>query len=313
MWTELRTQRKNTGGANPMKTDSGSFIRVLTSLAVLVALCVPPSAYASDTFTVIEAFPGGASGGPSYSTPISDASGNLYGATVWGGTFKPTDCEYGCGLVYELSPSASGYTENVLYTFAGGADGATPVAGLVFDTVGNLYGTTSAGGTRGGAGTVFELSPSTSGWTKTILYSFTGGNDGSYPESLAFDSAGNLYGAARQGGVRNVGVIFELSPSTTGWIEKTLHVFSGGEDGAYPNVGLVVDAAGNLYGTAANGGNTTASICQRYSGCGVVFELSPSSSGFWKETVLQKFNGGAGGGGPSGLTIDARGNIYVTA
>jgi uncharacterized repeat protein (TIGR03803 family) len=280
-------------------------VRTLASLAL--ATLLGASAYASDSFSVIEAFPGGVDGGPSYSTPISDASGNLYGTTVWGGIFNSTDCQQGCGLVDELSPSGSGWTETILYSFAGGRDGLAPAASLIFDASGNLYRTTSGGGSHE-AGTVFELFPSASGWTKTDLYSFTG-LGGSYPESITFDSAGNLYGAARQGGAANYGIIFQLAPSGSGWTEHVLHAFTGGKDGAYPSVGLVFDAAGNLYGTAYNGGNLSSALCQNFSGCGVVFELSPTTGG-WRETVPHAFTGGADGGGPSGLAIDASGNLY---
>jgi uncharacterized repeat protein (TIGR03803 family) len=213
---------------------------------------------------------------------------------VWGGYSNSTDCRYGCGLVYELFPSGATWSEVVLYTFTGGSDGASPVAGLIFDAAGNLYGTTSAGGTHG-AGTIFELSPIAGSWTETILYSFTG-LGGSYPESLAFDASGNLYGAARQGGSANYGIIFQQTPSGSGWTEHVLHAFTGGKDGSYPNAGIVFDGAGNLYGTASNGGNTTSSMCQTFSGCGVVFELSQTSSGVWRETVPHAFTGGADGG-----------------
>jgi uncharacterized repeat protein (TIGR03803 family) len=294
-----------------MKTNSGLLMTILTCFAVAAALSMPLPAHAGDTFSVILSFPGGTAGGPSYSTLISDASGNLYGTTVWGGIINSTNCGNGCGVVYELTPTGSGYTETVLYSFAGGDDGYSPDAGVVFDSTGNLYGTTSAGGTHG-AGTVFELSPGASGWTKTILYNLPGGKGASYPESVTFDSAGNLYVPARQGGAYNFGLIFQLTPSATGWIEHTLHVFTGGKDGGGPNTGLVFDASGNLYGTTANGGSKTASICQTYLGCGVVFELS-SSSGTWKETVLHTFTGGTDGGGPSGVTIDSSGNLYGTA
>jgi uncharacterized repeat protein (TIGR03803 family) len=293
-----------------MKNTARLLTTFLLCLAAAVPVVVSTPAYATDSFTVIEPFAGGTAGGPSYSTLVADSSGNLYGTTVWGGIVN-SHCEYGCGVVYELSPSGASWTETVLYSFTGGSDGLGPVAGLVFDATGNLFGTTSAGGTRG-AGTVFELSPGTSGWSKTVIYNFTGGADGSYPESLTFDAAGNLYGAARQGGNANYGVIFELAASGSGWTRHILHSFSGGNDGAYPNVGLVFDASGNLYGTASNGGSTSSSICQTFSGCGVVFELTNTSGG-WKETVPHAFTGAADGGGPSGLTIDASGNLYGTA
>ena len=199
---------------------------------------------------------------------IFDQSGNLYGTTVYGGT-------YGSGAIYELSPSGSGWTERILYSFTGGTDGANPYAGLIFDQAGNLYGATAAGGSRTG-GTAFELSPSNGGWTFNLLYSFTGAGGQFAPgpiASLAFDGAGNLYGTAHADGAYSSGSVFKLTPGGGGWTYTSLHDFTGGDDGAGPRSSIVFDRSGNMYGTAAGGGSGDPYNC--YASCGVVFQITP--------------------------------------
>jgi uncharacterized repeat protein (TIGR03803 family) len=183
-------------------------------------------------------------------------------------------------------------------------DGWEPIAGLVMDAAGNLYGTTFYGGAYG-SGTVFELSPRANGWSETVLYSFNDvGSDGFWPNSkLVFDAAGNLYGTTFFGGYFQVGTVFELSPVTGGgWTETTIHAFDPkNEDGKYPHAGLIVDAAGNLYGTAAGGG---------HSGDGVVYELTASASGNWTEKILHSFSGSDGASPYSSVVFDAFGDLY---
>ncbi len=221
---------------------------------------------------------------------IFDSSGNLYGATAYGGQYGcgPDDENY-CGTVFELGPNGSGgWKETIIYSFpSGGSDGDFPNGGLIFDQSGNLYGTTEGGGlgsctSRLGCGTAFELSPNGSGdWTETLLYSFgTDNSDGWEPEAgLIFDQSGNLYGTTGEGGSENCnyagcGTVFELSPSGSGgWTETTLYGFKGDSDGAFPNGGLIFDRSGNLYGTTADGGDTA---CNSGFGCGTAFELSPN-------------------------------------
>src|SRR6516165_1947158 len=187
------------------------------------------------------------------------------------------------------------YTKKVIYSFAGGSDGADPLAGLVRDGVGNLYGTTYAGGDYG-SGTVFRLD--TTG-KEAVLHSFSGGPDGGYPYAgLILDAAGNLYGTADAGGAHNYGVVFEVP---AGGAEGVLYSFTGtGGDGADPLAGLVRDAAGNLYGTTASGGA---------SGLGAVFKVSAGGA----ESVLHSFTGGSDGEYPYASVIrDAAGNLYGT-
>ncbi len=156
--------------------------------------------------------------------------------------------------------------ETVLYNFsANGTDGFLPWASLIFDRAGNLYGTTTWGGTYG-YGTVFELTPNGSGgWTETVLYNFTFGTDGAIPYAgVIFDSAGNLYGTTFDGGTYGNGTVFELTPNGSGgWTETVLHSFSSGIDGANPYAGLILDRAGNLYGTTLDGGAISTVRCSR--------------------------------------------------
>ena len=205
---------------------------------------------------------------------------------------------------------AQASTEQVLYSFSNnGADGYAPYSGLIFDSAGNLYGTTALGGAHG-CGTVFELSPAGTGWTETVIYSFRNNSkDGCTPyASLIFDGTGNLYGTTYAGGGQGFGTVFELTPGGNGqWEETVLRSFSGG-NGAFLIAGLAIDAAGNLYGTTVAGG--TGDNCT--GGCGTVFQLTPAAKGRWKETVLHSFAGmGGDGAWPwAGVVLDASGNLY---
>ena len=184
-----------------------------------------------------------------------------------------------------------------------GTDGYNPYASVIFDTSGNLYSTTVYGGV-GLGGAVFELTPKAGGgWTAKLLHSFNT-TDGANPyASLTFDSAGNLYGTTHQGGTYYEGVVFELTPGAGGiWTEKVLHNFGSSGDGYYPFSGLVLDSAGNLYGTTPMGG-----LCVN---CGTVFELTLTAGGSWTESVLYSFSGTDLPLG--GLSFDASGNLYGT-
>ena len=224
---------------------------------------------------------------------IRDAAGNLYSTTVRGGV-------NGQGTVFELTPGTGGtWTEKVLYSFASGADGALPVAGLIFDHAGNLYGTTSLGNTSGN-GTVFELTPGAGGtWTEHVLYSFGTGTDGMNPYAgVIFDATGHLYGTTFRGGTYGGGTAFELTPAGGGsWTEKITHNFGNGTDGVNP-LGLVFDSAGNLYGATQIGGS--------YGG-GTVFRLNAQG-----ESLLYSFSGADGAMPYSSLILDATGNLYGT-
>jgi uncharacterized repeat protein (TIGR03803 family) len=210
-------------------------------------------------------------------------------------------------VVVAATQAAQAQTYSVLYSFGGkggskreSKHGANPGAGLIEDKNGNFYGTTYDGGAYS-SGTVFRLD--TTG-AETVLYSFTRGADGGYPQaSLVRDSAGNLYGTTLYGGAYNGGVVFKLD--TTG-AETVLYSFTGGADGGNPQASLVRDAAGNLYGTTVSGGGPG---CFPEDGCGTVFRLESSGN----ETVLHSFTGGADGGNPyAALVRDSAGNLYGT-
>lgn len=259
---------------------------------------------------------------------ILDASGNLYGTTVMGGTYA--NSSQGYGVVYQLAPSENPqrqWTESVYYNFQGFPDGAYPEAGLVMDKNGNLYGTADVGGDSSDrAGTVFQLVPDgIGGWNYNLLHTFEGTSFGTVPSDggdprggLVVDEAGNVFGLTYRGGgactdTNGCGVLFEISPNPDGsWTYQTIHAFKGscyspGVDGGYPWSHLVRDRAGNLYGTTECGG--------KY-GFGTVFEFKQvGKKKTWKEVVLHNFyyNTQHDGVFPvTGVTFDKAGNLYGT-
>lgn len=205
-----------------------------------------------------------------------------------------------------LAASASAQIYKPLFRFDNSSVGLFPSGGLILDAAGNLYGTTASGGScsssSNGCGLVFELSPGASGWTETVLYSFSG-PDGYLPTAgVVFDLQGNLYGTTSNGGAFNNGTVFELTPTASGWQQQVLYSFTGGSDGGLLPYGVVLDGAGNVYGTTYLGGANNQ---------GVLFQLTNSGSG-WTENVLVNFDNLAGTG-PSPLAFDAAGNLYGTA
>jgi uncharacterized repeat protein (TIGR03803 family) len=256
------------------------------------------------TFTTLHSF--SASGDASNPEGvILDSSGNLYGASYQGGV-------NGDGAVFELAHSSSGWTESVLYSFSTGAGGFSPTGNVSFDASGNLIGVTGSGGSGTGNGVVYKLTPGSSTWTESVLYSFNGGTDGIRPVSnVIFDSAGDIFGVTNQGASANYGTVYELAPSAGTYAENQLYAFPA-TDGASVAGGLVADSAGNLYGTAVLGGMN---LCPNggYFGCGSVYKLSPASNGTWERTVLHNFTGASGGNSPAAsLTFDSAGNLYGT-
>jgi hypothetical protein len=289
--------------------------KMMIAVLAVVVVMIAGTGLASDKQTTLYEFNGKTNGGNPHSGLIADAAGNLYGTTIDGGIscaiFKT------CGVVFELSPSTSGsWTETVLYSFAGGNDGAYPESALVFDANGNLYGTTAAGGgstaCTGGCGTIFELSPNGSGgWTEQVLFVDTNSpSDGQdfAGAPLLLDSEGNLFGVQPYGGENGVGAIFELSPGTSGWTYTTLFSFTS-TTGIYPVGGLIRDAAGNFYGATEEGGDVTGTWGCSIEGCGVVYSLTQSDSG-WTYGQLFTFHGPGGSQPTSGLVFDAAGNLY---
>jgi uncharacterized repeat protein (TIGR03803 family) len=256
---------------------------------------------------------------------ILDSAGNLYGATFSGGYGDCDEVHDGCGTVFEASPRENGrWAVKFPYGFDG-PDGAVPVGSLVFDAAGNLYGSSEEGGAQNcgymGCGTIFKLTrDGGDNWTLTNLHYFGDGKRGASPNgNLIFDSIGNLYGTAQYGGVgvcqdgyQGCGAVFELIPSADGkWTYKILHEFENdGKDGFFPNGTLVLDKAGNLYGSTPYGGS--GQNCAP-NGCGTVFELTPGADGKWTERIVHVFRNDGDGFVPfAGLTADRAGNLYGT-
>jgi uncharacterized repeat protein (TIGR03803 family) len=284
----------------------------LALVVVFVLTVVAGPAAQAQTYNKLHDFTGGEDGAnPRSGLTLDPAGRNLYGTAYNGGTA-------GAGTAYQLKPMGSNWIFNLLYTFAGGSDGANPTARVIFGPNGTLYGTTLYDG-AGGAGTVFNLRPfptvcraALCPWMKTLLYAFAGGADGAFPElaDLLFDRSGNIYGTTYNGGTGNdgYGTVYELSPSGSGYTESVLYRFSG-SDGDRPVAGVIPDSSGNLYGTTTFGGNLGCNVGFE-PGCGVVYELTPSESS-WTESTVYTFQNGNDGSLPySGLIFDSSGNLY---
>ena len=285
-----------------METQSRSKHYLRGVIAVLTPLLLLLSAASASKTEVIYAFAGGNDGEYLDTDLVIDSAGNLYGSTVAGGT-------HSSGTVFELSPSGSGWTHTVLYSFTGSADGGEPYKGVTLDTHGNIYGTAVTGGggsCEGGCGVVFKLTKSNGSWTQTVIHQFTGGSDGSGPGSgLTFDLHGNIYGMTPTGGTYGLGTVYQLQPQTNGtWNLNVIHTFTGGNDGSSGSAGrLILDRAGNLYGVTTVGGAN---------GKGIVFEIT-HANGTWTLTPLYAFKDQPDGALPyGGLIFDKGGNLYGT-
>ena len=257
------------------------------------------------THTVLYSFTGGTDGAEAYGGVTLDADGNLYGATVAGGTGQ--GCEGGCGVVYRLTNNDGGtWTETVLHNFTGGNDGSGPGSAPSIDRAGNLYGMTPTGGAYS-AGTIYRLHPRPDGtWKFNIVHAFTGGDDGlgGSKGRMIFDDRGHIFGASTAGGANGAGVIFELKRSRSGWNLKVLYAFKGQPDAGFPYGSLLFDQSGNLFGTSYYDGAND---------LGAVYELSPQPGGLWKEKVLYSFKGGSDGANAiSGLLFGPNGEMYGT-
>lgn len=252
---------------------------------------------ASGQENVLYNFGGGTDGANPQGRLVMDATGNLYGTTYSGGVSN-------VGTVFMVTRTGK---EKVLHGFRGGADGANPVAGLAIDKAGNLYGTTTAGGSNGN-GTVFMLvvpTVSGGGWTEKVLHTFGNGTDGTIPiAGVTLDASGNLYGTTSAGGSYGYGTVFQLKRSTSGWSESILHDFVLGSDGGVPYAGLTLGGTGVLYGAATEGGGGGTN------GGGTVFELTEGSGG-WTFTVIYALPGWNISGTFRNLLLGS-GKIYAT-
>ncbi|MFZ0418252.1 MAG: choice-of-anchor tandem repeat GloVer-containing protein [Candidatus Sulfotelmatobacter sp.] len=209
---------------------------------------------------LLHKFTGGVDGEFPWGGVTFDSSGSLFGTTLGGGADT-------YGVVFEFVPAGSAWQERVIHSFTNAEDGSQPFGNLIFDALGNLYGTTAQDG-----GSVFEMTPTSSSWRFHTLYKFSGETDPSLPyDGVARDSSGNLYGTTFYGGANNLGTVFEVSPSSSGkWTMQILysfvHTIEDETDGYYPKGGLILDSSGNLYGTTNYGG---------YYNSGTVFEVTP--------------------------------------
>jgi uncharacterized repeat protein (TIGR03803 family) len=280
-----------------MQRNPSIFLSAFLVFALAVTIPALNVSAFSQTENTLYNFTGGSDGGTPYGGRlIFDPSGNLYGIAIFGGINDN-------GVIYELSPAAGGgWTQTVLYSFLGGSDGSNPEGALVFDSLGNLYGGTYAGGTHG-QGTIFELSPvSGGGWTEKILYNFAGGTDGANSNgSLTFGPDGSLYGTTVLGGINGMGTVFQLSPATGGtWTETVLFTCSqavGGE----PHGDVVFDSKGNFYTALINDGPFNA---------GAILRLK-LVDGTWRTGLIYSFKDDANGGFPLGdLAITPQGRLY---
>jgi uncharacterized repeat protein (TIGR03803 family) len=319
---QFKTLHKFSGGRNgggpvaDLVADSAGTLYGTTSSGGISSFCpkgcgtvfeLSPEPDGSWKETVLYRFQGPPDGAGPDGGVIFDQAGHLYGTTFQGGSGNG-------GAVFELTPNAKGgWSETIIYSFHGQYDGYLPQSGLVFDSAGNLYGTTISGGTDLD-GTVFQLKPNSNGvWTESILHNFCSSRnclDGLGPAgALVIDGSGNLYGMTSGGGkfkgcTSGCGVVFQLAPNSGGaWTENVLYNFRGKNDGGTPGAGLSWDGLGNLYGTTQAAGAN---------GLGVVFKMTPQGDGSWKEQSLHSFRGRDGQQPLAPVVSDTSGNLYGT-
>jgi uncharacterized repeat protein (TIGR03803 family) len=266
------------------------------ALAVALVMSMPSArAGVAPVLTSLYSFQGTPDGANPEADLIIDSNGNIYGTTIGGGA-------YGWGAVYQLTPNGGSWTETVLYSFTGGADGANPTSILSISSTGLIYGTAFGGGSVG-YGTIFQLTPPIlpgGTWTETVVHNFgVSGLDGINPQTkLLISATGDLYGTTYAGGLTGLGVVFQFSIATGQ--ERILYAFNGGTDGAHPQSGLIDDQGRKFYGTTYQGGAP---------GYGTVFQLTLGTGGVWNEKVLYGFTGGADGGIPNpGMFLDRSGS-----
>jgi uncharacterized repeat protein (TIGR03803 family) len=287
---------------------AGAALRLAVGLVAAI-IAVQAAQAQTYSYSVLYRFKGDPDGAAPEAGLILDPSGNLYGTTTSGGEHEqcPEGFGNGCGTVFELQHlSGDKWKEKVLYSFKGDPDGVGPFAGLVWDPLGSLYGTTAQGGASScfsdnPCGTVFRLTRESNGkWTEKVVHSFTENKDGGYPlDSLIHDKAGNLYGTTSTGGdsFNGYGTIFKVNKDDT---LTTLYTFTDGTDGATPAAGLLRDSSGNYYGTTRSGGGSANN--------GIVFKFNTPGA----LTTLYTFDWGVVGGSDAGVIMDKAGNLYGT-
>jgi len=280
---------------------SQSSYRVAIFTLAIGALLSP--AFAASNGKVIYNFTGQNDGGGPATQITFAPNGDAYGTTVTGGDF-------GCGTVFQLAPIGGDWQETTLYSFTCGADGKNPYGGVTSDPVGNLYGTTVAGGNGGacagdGCGTVYALTKSGNSWSEAVIYNFTGGNDGFGPGGrVVFDNEGNLFGTTPDGGQYSMGVVYELSLTGNGsWQQTVIHAFTGGNDGGVGSLGSLLYVEGEFYGVTELGGAY---------GAGTVFSLSRKSD-TWTFATVHQFQGQPHAAFPyGGLITDGNAQFFGT-
>jgi hypothetical protein len=221
------------------------------------------------------------------------SNGVLYGATQYGASYACAGNTEGCGTVYKLTPNGSTYKETILYVFKGGDDGLLPVAGVAMDSSGALYGTTQFGGGFGsiGGGTVYKLTPSSSGYRESVIHAFGYSGDGSTPWApVIVESNGAVVGTTLYGGggSNGGGTVFRLTPLGSKYQETILYRFAGGSDGSQPQAPVIEDR-GILFGTTSDGADGFP--CRH--DCGTIYELRPNARSY-QHTVLFRFHGETG-------------------
>ncbi len=286
-----------------------STFAIAVAMVFALTLLITHAAQAQ-TFSVLYSLAGGLDGGaPDAGVAVAPSGEVLYGTASGGGA-------HDAGTVFRLSRVNSSWVFSLLHEFTGFSDGDIPNGGVVIGPNGALYGTTQFGGADND-GVVFELRPPATFcrsvlcyWNETVLHSFTGSPDGALPqlENLAFDQAGDMYGTTCFGGTYGYGAVFELTPSRGGYTESIIHSFDYPTGGTEPQAGVVLDTAGNVYGTTTYGGTGT----ECTDNCGTVFQLTPSGGG-WAENVLVNFDGANGKSPLASPILDASGNLYGPA
>jgi uncharacterized repeat protein (TIGR03803 family) len=300
--TTTSNRNWNLGLTRSLVRQTRRFFGRIAGAAIVFLIALTATAATKATTEVIYSFAGGADGEYLDTDVAIDAAGNLYGTSVLGGTF-------GGGTVWQLSQVNGSWVHTVLYNFTGGADGGEPYKGVTLDAEGNLYGTAVTGGSgscEGGCGVTYKLSKNGSTWTQTVLYAFTGADDGSGPGSrVTLDQQGNVYGMTPTGGAFGLGTIYTLRPKANDtWNLQVLHAFTGGVDGSSGSAGKMVFHQGALFGAATTGGAY---------GHGTIFRLKPQNRGQWTFQSIYSFLGDLDGSFPyGGLTIDLSDNIFGT-